>query len=139
MNNKITNSTICITGGAGFIGSYVIEELLLNYQPKKIIILDNLIRGSFENMRSFIDNPIIDFMLVAGGGSGGSSTGGNSAGGGGAGGLIYTQNQIITLGVKPIVIGNGGAVQSVLGNKGKDSCELVTCIALFVAALDVLP
>ena len=43
MNNKITNSTIFITGGAGFIGSYVIEELLLNYQPKKIIILDNLI------------------------------------------------------------------------------------------------
>ena len=61
MNNKITNSTIFITGGAGFIGSYVIEELLLNYQPKKIIILDNLIRGSFENMMSFIDNPIIDF------------------------------------------------------------------------------
>ena len=61
MTDKITNSTIFITGGAGFIGSYVIEELLSNHQPKKIIILDNLIRGSFENMKSFINNPIIDF------------------------------------------------------------------------------
>ena len=60
--NKITNATIFVTGGAGFIGSYVIEELLLNYQPKKIIILDNLIRGSFENMKRFINDPRVEFI-----------------------------------------------------------------------------
>ena len=60
--NKITNATIFVTGGAGFIGSYVIEELLLNYQPKKIIILDNLIRGSFENMKGFINDPRVEFI-----------------------------------------------------------------------------
>lgn len=59
--NKITNSTIFITGGAGFIGSYVVEELL-PHQPKKIIIVDNLIRGSYENMLSFRENPIIEFI-----------------------------------------------------------------------------
>ncbi len=58
--NKIKDSTILITGGAGFIGSYVIEELIpLN--PKKIIILDNLIRGSRANMKNFLDNPLIEF------------------------------------------------------------------------------
>ena len=61
MDNKIENSVIFITGGAGFIGSYVVEELL-PLKPKKIIILDNLIRGSFENMRSFLNNPLIEFI-----------------------------------------------------------------------------
>lgn len=59
--NKIENSSILVTGGAGFIGSYLIEELL-KYSPKKIIIIDNLIRGSYENMKSFIDNPIVNFI-----------------------------------------------------------------------------
>jgi UDP-glucose 4-epimerase len=61
MVDKINDSRILITGGAGFIGSYVVEELL-RHQPSKIIILDNLIRGSFENMGSFITNPVVEFI-----------------------------------------------------------------------------
>ncbi|MDX5480530.1 MAG: NAD-dependent epimerase/dehydratase family protein [Hymenobacteraceae bacterium] len=61
MPNKIYRSRILITGGAGFIGSYVVEELL-KHEPEKIIILDNLIRGSFENMQAFIDSPVIEFV-----------------------------------------------------------------------------
>lgn len=61
MHNKIQNSVILITGGAGFIGSYLVEELLKN-SPAKIIILDNLVRGSFDNMSSFIGNPIVEFV-----------------------------------------------------------------------------
>ena len=61
MTTKIKNSTIFVTGGAGFIGSYVIEELL-THEPKKIIILDNLIRGSHENMKSFSQNPAVKFF-----------------------------------------------------------------------------
>ena len=56
MHNKVKDSTILVTGGAGFIGSYVVEELI-PLQPKKIIIIDNFIRGSRENMKSFINNP----------------------------------------------------------------------------------
>ncbi|QMU27456.1 NAD-dependent epimerase/dehydratase family protein [Adhaeribacter radiodurans] len=61
MHNKIQNSSILVTGGAGFIGSYVVEELLKS-KPAKIIILDNLIRGSLENMNSFIQNPLVKFI-----------------------------------------------------------------------------
>ena len=61
MHNKIRNSSILVTGGAGFIGSYVVEELL-QLEPKKIIIIDNLIRGSVENMRNFISNPVVQFI-----------------------------------------------------------------------------
>lgn len=41
--------TILITGGAGFIGSYVVE--LLAQQPKyKVLVLDNLSSGSLKNL-----------------------------------------------------------------------------------------
>jgi UDP-glucose 4-epimerase len=59
MQNKVKDSTILVTGGAGFIGSYVIEELIL-LQPKKIIIIDNFIRGTSANMKNFINNPIVE-------------------------------------------------------------------------------
>ncbi|MCH4822758.1 NAD-dependent epimerase/dehydratase family protein [Gramella lutea] len=61
MDNKIENSKILVTGGAGFIGSYVVEELLQR-KPEKVVIIDNLIRGSFDNMKSFIDHPLVEFI-----------------------------------------------------------------------------
>ena len=59
MFNKVRNSVILVTGGAGFIGSYVVEQLI-PLEPLKIIIIDNFIRGSKLNMKSFIDNPIVE-------------------------------------------------------------------------------
>jgi UDP-glucose 4-epimerase len=63
LNNKIQGCNILITGGAGFIGSFVVEELL-KYDPKKIIIIDNFSRGSIENIESFISNPAV--VLIKG-------------------------------------------------------------------------
>jgi UDP-glucose 4-epimerase len=60
MNNKVKDSVILVTGGAGFIGSYVIEELI-PLKPKKIIIIDNLIRGGYPNMKNFINDPVVEF------------------------------------------------------------------------------
>jgi UDP-glucose 4-epimerase len=59
--NKIQNSTILVTGGAGFIGSYVVE-LLLGHQPKQIRIIDNYIRGSKANMINFMDDARVEIV-----------------------------------------------------------------------------
>lgn len=61
MRNKIYGSKILITGGAGFIGSFVAEELL-KYKPEKITIIDNFSRGSFENLKTFIANPVVEVL-----------------------------------------------------------------------------
>ena len=59
--NKIQNSTVLVTGGAGFIGSYVVE-LLLEHQPKQIRIIDNYIRGSKANMVNFINDARVEIV-----------------------------------------------------------------------------
>lgn len=61
MQNNVQGSVIAVTGGAGFIGSYVVEELLL-LEPKKIRIIDNFIRGSKANMKNFINNPLVELI-----------------------------------------------------------------------------
>lgn len=57
---SLENKKILVTGGAGFIGSNIIEYLL----PKKnkITCLDNLITGKKENIEIFLDNPNFKFI-----------------------------------------------------------------------------
>lgn len=59
--NKIENTRILVTGGAGFVGSYIIE-MLLEMNPLKVVIVDNMIRGTQRNMQSFIKNSKIEFV-----------------------------------------------------------------------------
>lgn len=61
MKNKIENQNILVTGGAGFIGSYL-TEALLNHNPKKIFVIDNLIRGSIDNLKNSINNSSLEFI-----------------------------------------------------------------------------
>lgn len=58
---KLKNASILITGGAGFIGSHLVDSLL-TYSPKRIIILDNLIRGSSNNIEHVLQNKRIEFV-----------------------------------------------------------------------------
>lgn len=59
---KITGKNILVTGGAGFIGSNLIEKLL--EQNNKVVCLDNFSTGKKENIEDFISNP--DFKLIEG-------------------------------------------------------------------------
>lgn len=49
-----------ITGGAGFIGSHLVEYLL--QQGDQVSVLDNLSTGNIENLSSSIDNPRLQFV-----------------------------------------------------------------------------
>lgn len=62
MIEKVTNKTILVTGGAGFIGSNLIETLL-NFN-NKVICLDNFATGKRENVEPFLKNP--NFTLIEG-------------------------------------------------------------------------
>tara|TARA_Y100000589_G_scaffold213293_1_gene201142 strand:- start:2124 stop:3044 length:921 start_codon:yes stop_codon:yes gene_type:complete len=49
-----------VTGGAGFIGSHLIEKLLL--KGEQVICIDNLITGSEENLNKWNSHPRYDFI-----------------------------------------------------------------------------
>ena len=48
--NDLTNSKILVIGGAGFIGSFVVSELLKE-NVKEVIIYDNFARGKLTNIK----------------------------------------------------------------------------------------
>lgn len=59
--DKISHSRFLITGGAGFIGSNMVE-LLLNLGAKHVRVLDNLSNGYYFNIEGFIGLPNFEFV-----------------------------------------------------------------------------
>lgn len=56
----LNNKTLLITGGAGFIGSNLIEHFLK--QNNRIVCLDNLATGKEENIKPFLGNADFTFL-----------------------------------------------------------------------------
>jgi UDP-N-acetylglucosamine 4-epimerase len=65
MQNKkqeriISDSTVLVTGGAGFIGSNIIEKLIT--QNNKVICLDNLSTGKIKNIVNILNHDNFTFI-----------------------------------------------------------------------------
>lgn len=53
---------VLVTGGAGFIGSNLVEHLLTDKKISLVRVLDNLATGSEENIKDFLDNKKFEFI-----------------------------------------------------------------------------
>ena len=53
MRPKIKNSTILVTGGAGFIGSHLVDRLIKE-GADQVVVVDNLFIGSEDNLKDAI-------------------------------------------------------------------------------------
>ena len=59
MDKKVN---LLITGGAGFIGSNLVEHFLKDERVGLVRVLDNLSNGYIENIQEFFDHPRFEFM-----------------------------------------------------------------------------
>ncbi|MDQ1332752.1 MAG: UDP-N-acetylglucosamine/UDP-N-acetylgalactosamine 4-epimerase [Bacteroidota bacterium] len=62
MDRLLSNSRVLVTGGAGFIGSNLIESLLSS--GNSVVCLDNFSTGKRENIKDFLQTP--GFKLIEG-------------------------------------------------------------------------
>ena len=62
MNRKLSGHNVLVTGGAGFIGSTLVESFLAS--GNSVVCLDNFSTGKRENIAPFSGNP--RFELIEG-------------------------------------------------------------------------
>lgn len=60
-NSHIAGRRILVTGGAGFIGSNLVEHLL-SFGAAKVVVLDNLSNGFYKNIEAFAKHPAFEFI-----------------------------------------------------------------------------
>ncbi len=59
---NLEGSRILVTGGCGLIGSTTIDQILLDRKPEKIVIFDNLVRGSMRNVQDILKDERVELV-----------------------------------------------------------------------------
>ena len=54
---QLEDTRILVTGGAGLVGSTTVDLLLREHAPREVVVLDNLSRGSLENLAQAAPDP----------------------------------------------------------------------------------
>jgi nucleoside-diphosphate-sugar epimerase len=70
--NDLGDSRVLITGGAGFVGSHIADQLIAHENVREVVLLDNLLRGSRRNIEQaersgrvrFVEGDIRDRSLL---------------------------------------------------------------------------
>ncbi|MDP4267310.1 MAG: NAD-dependent epimerase/dehydratase family protein, partial [Bacteroidota bacterium] len=60
-NTELSRYSFLVTGGAGFIGSNIVEYLI-RYGAGKVRVVDNLSTGYKQNIEEYLDNPSFEFI-----------------------------------------------------------------------------
>lgn len=60
-SQNLSNVSFLITGGAGFIGSNIVEYLI-KHGAKKVRVLDNFATGHRKNLAEFVSNPAFELI-----------------------------------------------------------------------------
>jgi UDP-glucose 4-epimerase len=71
MGSELAGSRVLVTGGSGFIGSHIVDQLV-DERVAEVVVIDNLIRGRRENLAgagargkvTFVEGSITDQTLV---------------------------------------------------------------------------
>lgn len=54
------NRAVLVTGGAGFIGSHIVDKLI--NEGHSVRVIDNLSTGRLENLKHLEGNPNLEFI-----------------------------------------------------------------------------
>ncbi|MDB5221930.1 MAG: nucleoside-diphosphate-sugar epimerase, partial [Chitinophagaceae bacterium] len=60
-DKDLNDKAFLVTGGAGFIGSHIVEYLLKN-GAKKVRVLDNMVNGFQSNLDLLKSYPAFEFL-----------------------------------------------------------------------------
>lgn len=59
---ELNGARVLVTGGSGLVGSTTIDMMLRECSPEKIVIFDNLTRGSIDNVKEAIQDPRVTLV-----------------------------------------------------------------------------
>src|ERR1700674_3564859 len=58
---KLNGARALVPGGAGFVGSHIVEQLFVA-GAARVVVVDDFTRGRLENLRSVADNPALEVI-----------------------------------------------------------------------------